>query len=403
MARKRRKGTVSYVKSTGKWRGYFEAGYTDTGKRRRLTVSADTRAKCERKLDARIREYENEGLAVMQDPTVRKWLDSWLDEKRLSLRPSAYTSYEVPLRKYFKSVLGKKRLRDLQPDDMRRVWKVMREADLSPTYISDATKYFQQSLKDAEREGHTVSRAVTEMRRPPKGINDRQGIPTADARKLVAFAYTQRGIPESSVQDGSRWLAALLQGMRQGECLGLRWQDVDFDRGIILVRNQLVEYTYADRAKGTFNIPDNLYVEQLQGTYHLAPPKTKTGVRVIPLIGPMRESLLAWRQLAPPNRHNLVWPHGSTQGPESKRHDLKGWKTLQDACGVSKPNGKHYVLHEARNTTANLLRDASVDPSIVTAILGHTNYATSMGYMSVDVDTARGALDAVAGLLSLEA
>ena len=138
----------------------------------------------------------------------------------------------------------------------------------------------------------------------------------------------------------------------------------------------------------------------MEGNFHLTPPKSKAGVRIQPMVGPIREALLAWKDAAPESPHNLVWPHPSG-APMRKGRDLNGWKALQDAAGVHKSDGSHYVLHEARNTTASLLLAANVDPFIITQILGHTNITTSQGYMRVAESQKRQALESVSKLLGM--
>jgi integrase len=69
---------------------------------------------------------------------------------------------------------------------------------------------------------------------------------------------------------------------------------------------------------------------------------------------------------------------------------------------VAKADGSRYVLHEARHTTATLLRNAGVDPSVIVDIMGHTDAATSRGYMHSDHTARLAALDAVAARLGLD-
>ena len=60
-----------------------------------------------------------------------------------------------------------------------------------------------------------------------------------------------------------------------------------------------------------------------------------------------------------------------------------------------------YHVHEARNLTATQLRDANVDPLVITSLLGHSDIATSRGYMRVDQAPKREAVERVAGVLGL--
>jgi integrase len=114
----------------------------------------------------------------------------------------------------------------------------------------------------------------------------------------------------------------------------------------------------------------------------------------------MHSALTAWRELAPPSPHGLVWttPDG---GPIYYKVDDAEWYALQEAAGVQHPNGRHFTIHEARHTTATLLLEAGVAPEVIIAILGHSSILTSRSYMHVNQAPAREALEKVAERLQL--
>src|SRR5690606_6470517 len=153
--------------------------------------------------------------------------------------------------------------------------------------------------------------------------------------------------------------------MRQGECLGLTWQAVDLDRGHLDISWQLQALPYLDRQAGTFRIPDGYEAVHLHGAHHLVRPKSKAGFRVIPLSEFMWTALRQWQHEAPANDWGCVWPALRPDRrnvvrplPQLSRGDRDAWYALQDEAGVRHPSGRHYVLHEARHTTATLLLEA---------------------------------------------
>lgn len=400
MAR-RKQGTGTVVElPNGKFRGVFEAGYTPAGNRRRLSVTANTRRGAERLLQARIKEHAASGTQNVNagNMNVKRWLETWLKDREATVRPKTYAAEAGPLNLHVIPAIGQVKLRGLTVDHIRQVRAAMESAGCSVTTIRYTQRIFQQALRDAVAEGKTVPDAVLTAKRPPAASSTREAIPLEDAIKMIKIASRNEG-----TQDGSRWAAALLQGMRQGECLGLRWDAVSFEDHTITIDRQLQEFRYADRARDMFNIPAGLDAERLEGRFFLTPPKTAKGRRIIPMVGPMEMMLRDWRDRAPANVHGLVWPSPITLGPENKASDLRGWKDLQAAAGVSKEDGGHFVLHEARNTTATLLLAAHVDPFIITQILGHTSIVTSQGYMRVSQDQERSALERVANMLEMGA
>ncbi|MDQ1736550.1 MAG: hypothetical protein QOH56_2801 [Pseudonocardiales bacterium] len=222
--------------------------------------------------------------------------------------------------------------------------------------------------------------------------------------------------------DGSRWVAALLQGMRQGECLGLTWKAVDLDAGVIDVSWQLQSIPYqhgctrtgarwecarrfgGDCPSRSLRIPDGYEYRQLDGNLCLVRPKTEKGTRLIPLVPWMSAALTQWRKVAPASPHGLVWPRPDGR-PQTSKADAEAWRDLQDVgqvASVDDTAGRRYQLHEARHTTATLLLEAGVDSEVIKAILGHSSIVTSRGYQHVSQELARKAMNELAGKLKLE-
>ena len=295
--------------------------------------------------------------------------------------------------------------------DLRKMEAGMRQAGRSTTSIRYVRLILHRVLKAAIVEGHRIPDSVMLAPKPKAAASTREAIPAADAAALLKAATekdtwlplpdstslpTQRARRLATEQDASRWVAALLQGMRQGECLGLTWDRIDLDAGTLTVDRQLVEMTAAEDVDGT----DGVVYEHLVDGYYLGPTKTKAGARVLPLVPWMSAALAAWRDQCPTSPYGLVWPRPDG-GPWSKKDDRLAWRALQDVAGVHKDDGGYYLVHEARHSTATLLMAAGVPATVVIAIMGHTAITTSMGYQHADLDQARQALEAVAPRLGL--
>ncbi|HEU5270322.1 MAG TPA: hypothetical protein VFU36_10400 [Jatrophihabitans sp.] len=105
--------------------------------------------------------------------------------------------------------IGRKRLEALTPADVRSVGDTIRAAGRTSSTERRAHIVLIRMLKDAIVEGHPVSQRLLLMDAPTKSVSDRDAIDIGDARALLRAAAQQ--------PDGSRWLGALLQGLRQGE------------------------------------------------------------------------------------------------------------------------------------------------------------------------------------------
>lgn len=389
-------GSVYQRKSDGRWLGTIEAGYTKTGARRRITVTgrteAETKAKLKEKARALARGEESGGSRV----TIKTWAETWLTMTAQTSTPNAHTTDRSAVRSWIVPTIGHRRIDQLTPGDIRAVRVAITDAGKS---TSTALRYHGtliRMLKAALVEGYPVPARVFDVTAPGKAVNDRQALPLADALAMLEVA--------SHLPHGSRWVAAFLQGMRQGECLGLTWASVDLTPGeeALTLSWQLQPLPYLDkrdRSKG-FRVPDGYEAKQLEGRMHLVRPKSKAGWRVIPLVSVVADGLRHWRDVAPASPHDLVWPAPDGR-PRDENADREEWRDLQRAADVRHPAGRFYDVHESRHTAATMLLAMKVPESTRIQIMGHSSIASTRGYEHVDVSQARAALEQVARRLQL--
>lgn len=383
----------------GKYLGRLEAGYTATGARRRISVVASSEAEVKRRLRDKRMELEREGPGAVTTtrPTVKAWSETWLAAHERSVRPKTYATDTSAVRKSIVPTIGHRRLADLTPGDVRRVTDAVRKAGRTSTTAGYAHAVLQRMLKAAVLEGHRVPDRALLVPKPAPAVSDRDALTVPHAAAVLNLADKQ--------PDGVRWWCALLQGMRQGEVLGLTWDAVDLEAGLVDVSWQLQALPYADRAAGRFRVPDGYEVVRLVGSYHLTRPKSVKGVRVIPLIEEMVTALELWRDVAPASPHRLVFPRLEKSpripagGPRNPDEDRAAWRSLQAAAGVAHPAGRPYLLHECRHATATLLGELGVDPEVIRMILGHSSVAVQRSYRHGSMEQRRKALAGVRELL----
>ncbi|MCV2395900.1 site-specific integrase [Actinotalea sp. M2MS4P-6] len=400
--RKRRQygtGSVHRRASDGRWIGTIEAGWTRTGGRRRITVSAKTEAECRQRLRDRQRDIAKDGMPTEgagARTTVKAWSVTWLAELEHHARPRYYATEASVVRRWLIPTIGHKELARLTPADVRAVTTAIRKAGKSSTTAAYAQGTLTRMLRAAIVEGHQVPERLLHVQAPGKAASDRDAIPLDQAVALLAAAANE--------PDGSRWVAAILQGMRQGECLGLTWECVDLDAGTLDVSWQAQPLPYRipyDRTSG-FRIPDGYEARHLTGAWHLTRPKTSAGKRIIPLVTWMSAALATWREVAPASPYGLVWPDANGL-PRRDVDDRAAWYALQEKVGAAHPSGRPWLLHEARHATATLLLESDVSERTVIEIMGHSRIATTRGYQHVSPTMRRRALDRIAERLQLGA
>jgi integrase len=174
----------------------------------------------------------------------------------------------------------------------------------------------------------------------------------------------------------------LLYGMRRGEVLGLRWQDIDFDSKVVRVRQQIY---------------------RAGGQLHIGPVKTRAGNRNLPLLGLARTALTARQEAQESDRARLgtAWADTGlvfttrTGGPVEPRNFGRSFTRICDHESVRKIR-----LRAFRHTTASLLKDLGVPARDAQAILGHSHISTTQQiYTHVDEAARRDAVTRINKLL----
>jgi integrase len=351
-----------YQEANGAWRGVVDLGWLN-GKRIRKTVSGRTKKIAQEKFLALKAEIEKGG-GLTADVSVEEWLNHWFEYiARERVRERTLQGYRSYLDVWLIPYLGKFRLNKLKEDHIRSMLRAMQDQGKSNATRRQAYAILHRSLVVAEREDR-IQRNPSRIDAPKVEKNHRLPLSIEQARLVLAHLD---GDPLAA-----RWIAALLLGMRQGECLGLKWEDVDLENGVIKIRREIIRIT----GKGLTETP----------------PKSKNSIRDIPILAPMAFALEKTEK-----RGEFVF-YGEKFDP---RKDWVAWKLLlMDSGAVATvPKSEWGTLPElasARTTTATLLRNAGVSDTVVRDILGHAQVQiTQESYMRTDARTLKEAMKAL--------
>ncbi len=377
-----------YKDSRGRWIASVAAGWTKRGTRRRITRTAHSQREARQILAQMLREDGAPATETTTTTTVKTYAATWLPRVQQHLRPSSLMVTTAAVNSWIIPTIGHRRLDRLTPGDIRAVSQTILDANLAPSTASRYRGVLAKMLKDARLDGHRVPAVVDDVEGIPAGESARDAIPLDHAIRILD-ASSQR-------PDRSRWAAALLEGMRPAEVLGLTWDRVDLEQAVIDVSWQLQALPYRtprDRRSG-FKVPTGYVARQLEGRWHLVRPKTASGVRHIPMVPWLVDSLREWSSAAPQSPYGLVWSDGGR--PVDPKDDRAAWRDICAAAGVPA-----YDLYSCRHTTATLLREAGVADEVITALVGHSSIASTRTYIHVRQAPLRDAVTAVADRLGL--
>lgn len=397
MARRSKGDGGLYQRADGMWVGTVELGWTPDGKRRRKVVTHRTQAGALAKLREVRRAVDRYGTVPTGSPTVEVWLNRWLtDIAAPRVKPLTLNGY-ISKAKLITEAIGRVRLDKLTAQHVRTMQRHAAADGRSSTTALACHRILRKALEDAMREGILIRNVADLVDAPSKAAHEHTPLSADHARILL------RSVADDPL--AARWALALLYGVRQGEAIGLTWQAVDIDAGVIDLEWQLMRLTWrhgcgpvnaptCGRKRGKEcphahqGIPAGMEVRHLEGAYVLARPK-RDKARRVPLIGVMADALLSRAAIAAeqPNPHGLVFarPDGS---PINPRDDNLAWHAHLDAAGL--PSVR---LHDARHTTATLLLEAGVDAEVIRAILGHSAVTMTRAYQTVSLSLSRTALE----------
>ena len=220
-----------YQRGDGRWEGAVHIGY-ENGRRVRKFVIAPTRAEAAAKLGPLLKARDERRPIPDQRTRLGPFLHQWLDEvARPTVRASTFSSYEGIVRLHLTPDLGRLALAKLTPVDVQRLLNAKRAAGLSPRRVAYIHAVIRRALVTAERWG-LVSRNVAKLVDPPRvQRHEIRPLSPEEARLLLDSAVGDRLV--------ALYLTALATGLRQGELLGLRWEDVDLEARRLWVRHTL--------------------------------------------------------------------------------------------------------------------------------------------------------------------
>lgn len=281
MANKTRKDKKGYMLRTGECQrkdGRYSYAYTDRWKKRHV-VYATSLVEL-RELEKQIRMDIDSGI----DPnaakvmTVNDAFDRYISRK-YDLKPTTKSNYQFNYEHFIRDGFGKEKIGKIRYSDVKKFYyDLMKERGIKPRTLDGINTVLHSTFKMAVRDeiirSNPAEGVMAEIKKSDLWVKTRKcGLTVPEQKELVAFmqdSHQFKGwVPVITVLLGT--------GMRIGECLGLRWEDIDLDKRLISVNHNLVDYQDRDIKK---------QVRKIQTT------KTRAGVRMIPMIDEVYEAFI---------------------------------------------------------------------------------------------------------------
>lgn len=344
----------------------------ETGRRRQKVISGATKKEVEAlavQMEAAI-NTGGFGEADADKVTLAQYIARWLPVNASSVRATTHRRYADLLRLHVLPYVGRKQLSKLSALDLQHLY-AHRHTDghLSMTTVQQIHIIIHKALKQAVKWGLLVRNPADAVEPPRRTTAEMKVWTRAQAAAFLAVADEH--------EQAALWRLALLTGMRRGEILGLRWEDIDLRAGTLSVRRTCI--------RGTGN------------AYEFAQPKTAKGRRQISLTRStvdalnrhrLRQVELRLRQGSAYQDEDLVFatPEGHPLHPNTL---ALHFSRLIEAAGVPRIR-----FHDLRHTSATLMLANGEHPKIVQERLGHADIGTTLNrYSHVTMDMQRDAAD----------
>lgn len=371
----------------GRWAAVATIGIKpQTGKPNRKTFYGKTRREAVEKMQGVLSEVRSGTYVEPTNITLEQWLNSWLDGRKGHVAYSTWRNYRNMIKNHLIPEVGKVKMVNLKTRDIqallnRKMEEGGRKDRKKGSLSSRTVKYIYQTLhgalKQAIKERVIVFNPCESVELPKQHKEE---------MKPLNWQEVQRFLQEA---EGNRYYAAyileLSTGLRKGELLGLKWEDLDFERGTLLVKRQL------------------LRVGKEEGGLVLSEPKTKRSSRKLTLDQSVLNTLKEHRKKQAQEKlllgecyqdQGLIF--ATEEGkPVEPRNFTRKFKRILKSAGL--PDIR---FHDMRHTFATLALEAGIPAKVVQEYLGHSTITMTLDtYSHLTQDMQTESAKIIAGFL----
>ena len=380
MAKRRANGEGSIRKrNDGRWEGRYTAGRDPkTGRAIYKNVLGKTQAEVKVKLKAAIEANSNLDILRAEQYTVGQWMDVWFENcAKIKVRPSSHQTYRGYIDNHIKPNIGDVPLGKLSSLHLQQLYKRLltggrverTESKKQPKGLSAKTvrniNQVISSAMDFAKDQKLIAANPTDGCALPK--LEHQEMKTLPVEQLTSFL---REAKETGVFE--MYYIELATGLRRGELLGLKWEDINLEQGSLRVQRQVC---------------------RIDGEIVEAPLKTKNAYRALPLSADAVEVLKEQKKKCGSSVYVFPSPTGGPISPDSVLHMLH---RVLNRAGLPKVR-----FHDLRQTFATLALQNGIDIKTVSGMLGHYSAGFTLDtYTHVTTSAKKEAANRMGNILS---
>lgn len=379
MAKKRANGEGNIRKrKDGRWEGRYTAGHDTNGKAIYKNVLGKTQAEVKEKLKRAIEETKGLDIVKAGQYTFGQWMDVWFENyAKLKVRPSSHQTYKGYINNHIKPHVGSIPLSKLTSLDLQKLYKMLltegridriesknQPKGLSAKTVRNINQIISSALNLAKEQKLIYSNPAEACALPKVEHREMKTLPV---EQLTSFL---REAKETGVYE--MYYIELATGLRRGELLGLKWDDIDMKNGSIRVQRQ---------------------VARIDGEIVEAPLKTKNSYRTVSIGADAIEVLKEQRKkVSREIEYVFPSPNGGPISPDSVLNMLH---RVLERAGLPKIR-----FHDLRHTFATLALQNGVDIKTVSSMLGHFSAGFTLDtYAHVTTAAQKEAANTMGGVL----
>lgn len=370
------KGKELGVGITQQKNGLYNAGFVDKLGKRRVKRFKKLQ-ECRKWLDEAKYIDEHSSITEANAMMVEAWFEYWISIKEKTVRPNTVRNYRERYHRNISKVIGKMLLIDVKPIHCQKIFSDMADEGYKTTTIYQ-TRIALYNMLDFAKENDVIINNPCK-----KSVKSDMGQPS-DKKEALTIDVQRKFLEAAKDQSYENQYRFVLQtGLRTGELVGLKWDDIDFKNKTLTI-SRTMEYRYK------------------VGEWRIGPPKSESGYRTVPLTDEAIRILKAQKEknskikVIPMEWADQVFLCRKGEPVKNSTYDTALFK-ICDKVGI-----KRFSMHVLRHTFATRCIEAGMMPKTLQKILGHSNIGITMNlYVHITEDEKHKEIELVAGALKV--